>query len=122
MPTRLVALALLLAAALAGATTPGKHTIAYAWTDPTCDQSITCSYRVYRGTASGVCSGNPTPYASGIVGASYTDATPIIGINVVAVSAFDPATGGESACSAEVQSTVSPITTKVPQNPTATVN
>ncbi len=51
------------------ANTPGKHTVALSWTASTTSGA---TYNIYRGTAAGVCTGTPTPYATGIT----TKATP----------------------------------------------
>jgi hypothetical protein len=116
----ILALALCSRAALAN--TPGKHTITYAWVDAACDNSITCSYNLYRGSVTGVCHDGAIPYTQGIIGATYTDTNTPPGTYFAAVSAFDPTQGGESTCSAEVQSLVPPIQTKQPTQMQGKVN
>jgi len=82
----------------ARANTPGKHTVVLNWTAST---TAGVTYNIYRGTAMGVCSGTPTPYAAGVTGTTYTDSNVTLGTtyyyNVSAVG-----TGGESACDGEV--------------------
>jgi fibronectin type 3 domain-containing protein len=86
----------------AHANTPGKHTVSLTWTAPTSGCSAGCTYDVYRATAAGACSGNPTPYATGITSTAYTDQNPALGATYFYdVSAVG--SGGESACSNELQ-------------------
>lgn len=88
-------------ATIAFANTPGQHNVALTWTEASCP---TCTFNVYRGLATGVCSGAPTPYAMGIPTPSYTDTAVTAGTTYFyAVSAVK---GGESACSAEAQTSV----------------
>lgn len=97
---KLILMVLLLSLASLGAraNTPGKHTVVLTWTAST---STGVTYNLYRGTSAGVCSGTPTPIATGISGTTYTDSTVALGTtyfyNVSAVG-----TGGESACDGEV--------------------
>jgi hypothetical protein len=92
--------ALLLVPTLVLANTPGKHSVTLSWTAST---TPGVTYNLYRGSAAGVCSGTPTPYASGIVGTQYTDTANLtdgqtIYYNVAAVKG-----GAESACDGELQ-------------------
>jgi fibronectin type 3 domain-containing protein len=85
------------------ANTPGQSSVALTWTDT--DPSAV-SFNVYRGLATGVCSGTPTPIVSGVATKAYTDASVTAGNTYFyAVSAVNSA-GKESACSAEAQATV----------------
>jgi fibronectin type 3 domain-containing protein len=109
----LVALVLLSAGAvLLYANTPGRHSVQLTWNAST---SSGANYNVYRGAATGVCSGAPTPFASGISNTSFLDTSVQAGTYYYAVSAFT-ATGGESTCTAEVQVAVPSITTFPPTN------
>lgn len=88
---------------VAYANTPGSHSVSLTWVDA--DTSVV-SYNIYKGTATGVCSGTPTPYATGVTAKSYTDASVVAGTTYFyAVSALN-GQGGESACSAEAQAAV----------------
>lgn len=92
----------LLLVTLAFANTPGKHSVSLTWVDS--DASVV-GYNIYRGLATGVCSGTPTPYASS-TSKSYVDASVTAGTTYFyAVSAVN-GTGSESACSAEAQASV----------------
>jgi len=85
----------------AWANTPGKHSVSLTWTETGCP---TCTFNVYRGTATGVCLGTPTPYATGVTTTSYIDTAVTGGTTYFyAVSAVS---GGESACSSEAQAAV----------------
>lgn len=98
---------LLLLSTLALANTPGQHSVSLTWSET---DTTVVSYNVYRGTATGVCSGTPTPYTSSTV-KSYTDTAVTQGTTYVyAVSALNSA-GVESACSPEASATI-------PQGPT----
>jgi len=83
----------------AHASSPGQRSVSLTWTEtPACPA---CTYNVYRGSTTGVCSGTPTPFATGITSTSYTDSTVVAGQGYFyAVSAVS---GVESACSAEAQ-------------------
>ena len=82
------------------ANTPGKTPpVTLTWTDP----CTACTFNMYRGSATGVCTGTPTPLVTGISGLTYVDASVTAGTTYVyAVSAVDSA-GHESACSNEAQ-------------------
>jgi fibronectin type 3 domain-containing protein len=96
------------------ATTPGKHTVVLTWSESTTG----VTFNVYRGTSSGVCSGTPTPYATGVTLLTYTDTSVVEGTTYFyAVSAVK---GGESACSSEAQASV-PISPAPPTNLQVTV-
>lgn len=99
------------------ANTPGHHTVSLSWVDA--GTGIT-SYNVYRGAASGVCAGTPTPYVMGVTTTSFLDSTPLTGTNIYAVSAVG--TGGESSCSSELQLSVPDITTQTPGSLSGKVN
>ena len=114
--------AVLVLSAVALANTPGKHSITYKWVDAACDNSLTCSYNLYFGTATGVCGDGKFPTKTGITPATYTTGSLSGGTYFAAVTAFDPTTGGESTCSAEVQTPVPSTTTPMPTNPTGAVN
>lgn len=62
--------ALLLLPLVALANTPGKHSVTLTWTAST---TAGVTYNLYRGSAAGVCSGNPTPYASGLTTTQFVD-------------------------------------------------
>lgn len=104
-----VLLLLFLLVPLLFANTPGKHSVVLTWSETTTG----VTFNVYRGTTTGVCSGTPTPYATGITALTFTDTTVVEGTTYVyAVSAVK---GGESACSNEAQATV-------PTSPTPPTN
>jgi len=109
-----IALAAFLLTGLAFANTPGKHTVKLTWIDGACSVAGTCSANVYRGTSPNVCSGTPTPLATGITGGTYTDLNPPTGTVYYNVSDVDPGKGGESTCNGEVQVSVQTITTNPP--------
>jgi fibronectin type 3 domain-containing protein len=107
----LVIVASMLLVAMAVANTPGKRSVVLTWTDP--DTGVT--FNVYRGTAAGVCSGSPMPYATGVPALTYTDTAVVSGTtyfyNVSAVKG-----GIEGPCSnAEAQVTV-PTSPLAPSN------
>jgi len=102
----------------AWANTPGKHTVSLGWT---ASPTNGATYNVYRGSATGVCNGTPTPYATGITTNSYTDQNVPAGTWYYNVSAAT-ATGGESTCDGEVQLTVPSVTTQPPTNDAGAVN
>lgn len=98
---------------------PGKHSVALSWTAPTSGCTAGCTYNVYRATAAGACSGTPTPYATGITPVSYTDTGAVVGSTYYYdISAVG--TGGESACSNEVQVQV-PVPPGAPSGLSATI-
>jgi fibronectin type 3 domain-containing protein len=106
-----------LSALCAQANTPGQHQVVLTWTAST-TPSVT--YNVYRGIATGVCSGTPTPYATNISPTTYTDTSVTLGTTYFyAVSAVG--SGGESACSSEAQAAVPNITTGAPSGLSGTV-
>lgn len=96
---------------LLNANTPGKPSVTLTWQDPSC---VGCTYNLYRGSAAGVCSGTPIPYASGIVPLSYIDTLVTVGSTYVYAVSAVPTVGGESACSTEVQIAVQ--TAQTPSN------
>lgn len=106
-----ILLILLLLSSLCFANTPGKHYVALTWNASPTPGVI--SYNVYRGATSGVCSGTPTPYATGITTLTYNDTVVVEGATYFyAVTAVK---GGESTCSNEVQATV-PTSPLAPSN------
>lgn len=83
------------------ANTPGKHFVLLKWTAST---TTGVTYNVYRGSTAGVCSGTPTPYATGVTQIQFLDTTGLsdgqtLFYNVSAVGTG----GGESACDGEIQ-------------------
>jgi cellulose 1,4-beta-cellobiosidase len=100
-------LILVLLSAFALANTPGKHSVDLTWSE---SDTTVVAYNVYRGTATGVCSGLSVPYALGVLTKAYTDTVVTAGTTYFyAVSALNSA-GVESACSAEAQAVI-PSTT-----------
>jgi hypothetical protein len=98
---RLKGTLLLAFSVLCFANTPGQHSVTLTWTETGCP---TCTFNLYRGSATGVCSGTPTPYVKGITTTTYTDtAVTAATTYFYAVSAVN---GGESACSSEAQVSV----------------
>ncbi len=100
--------AITLAVPRACANTPGTHTVKITWI---ASNTSGVTYNVYRGTAAGVCSGTPTPYASNISPTSFTDSAPPSGTVFYAISAVGPT--GESAC-VEGSGVVPAISTQPP--------
>jgi hypothetical protein len=92
------------------ANTPGKKTAMVSWTS----SPGATSYNLYRGTATGVCTGTPTPYATAVSGTTFIDSVlPTTGVTIFyAVSAVNAT--GESACSAEASAPVPAITAQPP--------
>jgi len=109
---------LLLSVLVLFANTPGRHSVQLSWTPSTTSGAL---YNVYLGSATGVCAGAPTPFATGVASPSYLDTNVQAGTYVYAVSAYSP-TGGESTCTAEVQVTVPSVTTLPASNLQATSN
>jgi hypothetical protein len=106
---RLVALSVLLFSVSAIANTPGKHTVSLAWTAST---TSGVTYNIYRGSAAGVCSGSPIPYATGITSASFVDTNAPAGTYFYNVSAVGP--NGESSCDGEISVSVPNVNTGSP--------
>jgi len=98
----LVTLLCLLTAA-AFANTPGSHNVVLTWQD----SCPTCAFNVYRGPATGVCAGKPTPYASNILTLTFEDDFVTAGTTYVYAVSAQAQNGGESACSTEAQASVS---------------
>lgn len=87
----------------------GQRSVVLTWTEST--PSVT--FNIYRGSVTGVCSGTPTPLATGVTTTTYTDLTVTAGQTYFyAVSAVK---GVESTCSSEVQVSV-PSAPNTPQN------
>ena len=80
--------------------TPGQHKVTLSWTAST---TAGVTYNLYRGTATGVCSGNPTPYATGISGTTYTDTAGLNDGQTLFYNVSAVKNGGESACDGEIQ-------------------
>jgi cellulose 1,4-beta-cellobiosidase len=108
----------LLAPLAAHANTPGRHSVALSWAAST---STGVTYNLYRGLIAGVCSGTPTPYATGISTTSFVDTNVTLGTTYF-YNASAVGTGGESACDGEVTVQVPDITTNPPSNLQKTVN
>lgn len=113
--TMIVGIAL---APAASANTPGKRSVSLSWA---ASATPGVTYNLYRATTANVCSGTPTPLATGISGTTFTDSTVALNTtyfyNVSAVG-----TGGESACDGEVTAQVPDITTAPPSGLSKTVN
>jgi hypothetical protein len=97
---KLLPVLLLLLCPLVFANTPGKHSVTLNWTAST---TSGVTYNVYKGSAAGVCTGTPTPYATGVSGTQFIDQVGLsdgqtLFYNVSAVKG-----GAESACDGEVQ-------------------
>lgn len=102
---------IVIALSIAAWATVGQHSILLSWSE---SDGTVVKYNIYRGNATGVCNGSPTPYATSTT-KSYTDTAVVNGTTYVyAVSALNSA-GGESACSAEAQVTV-PSSPQPPTN------
>jgi fibronectin type 3 domain-containing protein len=87
----------------------GQRSVVLTWTEVT--SSVT--FNVYRGAVTGVCSGTPTPYATGVTATTFTDLSVTAGQTYFyAVSAVK---GVESTCSNEVQIAV-PSAPATPQS------
>lgn len=99
MKLKLFAVTILLSS-LAWANTPGKHSVTLNWTAST---TSGVTYNLYRGAAAGVCSGNPTPYATGITSAQFVDTASLTDGQTVFYNVSAVKGGGESACDGEVQ-------------------
>ena len=118
MKMRKLALLLILLPIVLLANTPGKHSIALSWTAST---TPGVTYNLYRGTATGVCLGTPTPYVTSISSTSFTD-TGVTGGTTYFYAVSAVGIGGESTCSNEVQIAVPSITTLPPSSLSGTVN
>jgi len=103
---------------LGSCNTPGQKTAHITWTN-NCSPSGSCTFNLYKGAATGVCSGNPTPFKAGLTATSFDDINVTQGSTVFyAVSAVN--TTGESACSAEGSANVPTITAPSPGAPIIT--
>ena len=106
---------LLLLLALSGAAfanNPGGHDVQLSWTD-TCASGQTCSYNVYRGTASGVCGTGMIPFAN-TPNLAYEDDTAVAGTTYFYAVTQLPSGGGESGCSVQLQLSVPSSSGSVP--------
>jgi hypothetical protein len=79
---------------------PGKHSVQLSWTASS-TQGVT--YNLYRGSAAGVCSGNPTPYVTGITSTTYTDTLNLTDGQAIYYNVSASKGGAESACDGELQ-------------------
>jgi|HubBroStandDraft_5_1064220.scaffolds.fasta_scaffold16003_6 hypothetical protein len=95
-----IVLAVLLLAASAHANTPGKHEVTLSWTAST---TSGVTYNLYRGSASGVCTGNVTPYVTGITATAYTDTFNLTDGQTIYYNVSAVKGGAESACDGELQ-------------------
>lgn len=94
---------LLLFTVLLFANNPGGHMVQLTWqASPNCP---TCTYNIYRGTATGVCGLGKTPYSISTT-LSFEDDFVTAGTTYVYAVTAMAQTGGESTCTSEVQSTV----------------
>ncbi|MGB7148650.1 MAG: hypothetical protein WBD45_05825 [Terriglobales bacterium] len=87
--------------ALAFANNPGGHMVQLSWTD-TCATGQTCTYPVYRGTATGVCGTGMVPFAVAS-GFTFEDDTVVAGTTYFYAVTQMPSGGGESNCSVQLQ-------------------
>ena len=110
---RCFALAIMVMFSMIGScNTPGQKTAHVAWVDR-CTPLGSCTFNLYKGAATGVCSGNPTPFKTGLAVTSFDDANVTQGSTVFyAVTAVNAT--GESACSAEGSANVPTITAQPP--------
>lgn len=108
-----IALAIIFAVS-AHATTPGKPTVTLSWQDSCSGTACPLAYNIYRGAATGVCSGTPTPLQTGVTSLSWVDSSVVAGSTYVYAVSAVPAVGGESNCSTELQVTVQ--TAQTPNN------
>lgn len=116
---------LLFSAPLALANNPGQHNILFTFQDSSCDASLTCVFYMYQASSTGACGVGKVPLVKNIAPVpgndQYLQTNVPAGTYYTAFTAFDPTTGGESTCSAEVQTAVQGITTKPPVSPAGTV-
>jgi hypothetical protein len=92
---------LLLLASFAFANALGQHSVVLTWVDT--DGTVT-GYNIYRGTATGGCSGLPTPYAT-TAAKTFTDASVTPGTAYFYAIAAINFSGQLSPCSPEVKCT-----------------
>lgn len=88
------------AKAAARAAAPGKHAVTLTWVAST---TVGVTYNVYRGPVAGVCSGTPTPYATGITSTTYIDTVGLTDGQTLFYNVSAVKSGGESACDGEIQ-------------------
>ena len=93
-------LILLFLTVAAFANTPGQHKVTLTWTAST---TAGVTYNIYRGTVTGVCSGNPTPYATGVTGTQFIDQAGLTDGQTLFYNVSAVKGGGESACDGEIQ-------------------
>jgi len=87
------------------ANNPGGHMAQLTWQDTTC-VAPTCTFNVYRGTATGVCGTGKIPFITGITQQAYEDDSVLGGQTYYYAVTEWLQSGGEGACSAEAQNTV----------------
>lgn len=91
---------LLLCCSVALANTPGKHSVVLNWTAST---TAGVTYNLYRGSAAGVCNGNPAPYQTGISGTTFTDTANLTDGQTIFYNVSAVKGGAESTCDGELQ-------------------
>jgi TRAP-type uncharacterized transport system substrate-binding protein len=98
---RALFLILMLACAVeAFANQPGQHQVSLSWT---ASGTAGVTYNIYRGTAAGVCTGTPTPYATGIATTQFVDAKGLADGSTLFYNVSAVKGGAESACDGEIQ-------------------
>lgn len=100
------------------ANTPGKHSVVLSWTAST-TQGVT--YNLYRGNAAGVCSGNPTPYQTGLTSTTFTDTANLTDGQTIFYNVSAVKGGAESACDGELQVQI-PVLPAPPSGLSGTAN
>jgi fibronectin type 3 domain-containing protein len=86
------------------ANNPGGHAVQLSWSD-TCPTGQTCTYNIYKGTATGVCGTGQQPFANTAT-LNYEDDTVVAGTTYFYAVTQLPSAGGESNCSAQLQEAV----------------
>ena len=94
------------------ANTPGKHQVTLSWTAST---TTGVTYNIYRGSATGVCNGNPTPYATGITTTSFNDTSNLTDGQIIFYNVSAVKGGAESTCDGEIQVQI-PVLPAPPSN------
>ena len=110
------ALLILTASLVALANTPGKHSITLSWTAST---TTGVTYNLYRGSTTGVCSGTPTPYVTGITTTQFVDTVGLTDGQIIFYNVSAVKGGAESACDGELQVQI-PVLPAPPTNLGAT--
>jgi len=117
---KLLCFLLCLVALPAFANTPGQHSVTLAWTN-LCTGTTPCTFNIYRGMATGVCNGNPTPYAKGITTPTFTDTVNLTDGATIFYNVSAVRNGGESACDGELQVQI-PVLPPAPSGLSGTAN